>query len=398
MKPENDTVIGGSKRGKVSSVRFIRGLFTLSMLGILLIPACAPWVALTPPPIETLMPKPKQDRTIVSNTLPLHLKWKYKLDQLLGSPLSVEDKQLIVWQGNLLSAVDAETGREEWRVHGDYDFDFVTAVGQRSIVYDRPEPLHGQISILDAATGQLKWKKQMSVVYAFAIGDGRLYVGWSDHASAYDLSEGNLRWDMTEGLPTHRGIMMYYDAGKVYVTTYNHLFVLNATDGQVLRSFDYPTTRLEVVAEETVFGVAWPNVLATDAQMGVTRWTKHVSPLDGYLRPTLLRGILYVLTQDGELVALDAGTGEQKWIAESVQKAFSNVVEFNGIGYVLSKDGRLYGFDIGTGRQIGVLATSPDFATRFGGAPAIPSLAVVGSTLAVTWGDSFVYGFEQGTP
>ncbi len=385
-------------RGKRKPSELVGPSLALSVLVLIATTSCASWDLLRRPPEEVLRPRPKQERTVVSNTLPLQLKWKYKLDLLLGSPLSVADGRIIVWQANILSAIDAETGQEEWNLHSEDDFDFVTAVGQNSIAYSHPMLPHGEISVLNAATSQLRWKKQIDTVYTFAIGDGRLYVGWIDHASAYDLEDGIQRWEMTEGLPTHTGIMVHYDAGKVYIITYNHLFVLNATDGRVLRSFDYPATRMEVVAQETVFGAAWPNVLAIDARTGDTRWTSHASPLMSYPGPTLLGGTLYIVNQDGQLAALDANTGDQKWIAEKVQQAFSNVVGFNGTGYVLSKDGLLHGFDMKTGRQIGVLTTSPDIAARFDSQPAIPSLAVVGNTLAVTFGDSFVYGFEKATP
>ncbi len=395
LKHDRETPARGSRN---KQVQLARHLLALSMLVLIGVSSCSPWDLLPRPPEEVLHPRPKQERMVVSNTLPLQLKWKYKLDLLLGSPLSVQDGQIIVWQANILSALDAETGREEWNLHRQDDFDFVTAVGQNSIACSDPMLPHGEMSVLSGATGQLKWKNQIDIVYSFAIGDGRLYAGWFGHATAYNLEDGTLKWDMTEGLPIHTGITVYYDAGKVYVITYNHLFVLNAQDGRVLRSFDYSTTRLEVVSDETVFGVSSANVIATDAQSGATRWIKQVTPLDGYLPPTLLQGTLYVLTWGGELMALDANTGELEWVAEDVQQAFSNVVEFNGIGYVLSKDGRLYGFDVATGRQIGVLTTSPDIAARIGGAPAIPSLAVVGNTLAVTFGDSYVYGFAGSTP
>jgi hypothetical protein len=61
---------------------------------------------------------------------------------------------------------------------------------------------------------------------------------------------------------------------------------------------------------------------------------------------------------------------------------------------VVSKDGSLRSFDLSSGKEKGALTTTPQELASQVGVPGIPSLAAIGDTLVVTFGDSYVFGFE----
>jgi outer membrane protein assembly factor BamB len=369
--------------------QWMRVLLALASSVAFLASACRPL-----PSAASLL---KGNRRIVSNTLPLQQKWIHPIDEFLGDPMSSQGNQVYVWQGGLLEVLDARTGQLRWTVRGDAALGHVTAVSEDAVAYDKNNLVHEEIAVREPQTGDLRWASPITTTYSLAIGEGRLYAGWYGRVGAYALADGRLLWLMSQGLPSHTGINVYYDAPYLDVLTYDHLYVLNAQDGTVVKSFDYVDTRLEVVSEGSIYGVGSPNVYATDAQTGTVRWKTPVLPLAGYLRPTLLHDTLYVITEAGKLFALDTQTGAQKWVGENIDKAFSNVVEFNHQGYVITEDGRLHGFDLATGREIGQLDTGVGIS-RVLGFPAIPSLVVAERTLVFSFGDGYVYGFEAKSP
>ncbi len=335
----------------------------------------------------------RQTRTIVSNTLPLQEKWKYKIDGLVVPPLASQGNQIYISHGSPLSILNVETGKEVWTLQRDNELGVLMEVGEDAVVLYKADNLHPEVHVLDANTGQLKWKQPVTLTDTFAIGEGRLYVG-TYHVSAYDLKDGKLVWSMEQELPSHTGIHVHYDAGKVYVMVGLRAYVLDAQDGRTLNSFDYAGSALELVTEETIFGMSMSDASATDAKTGALLWKKSLLPYTDYVWPAVIHGVLYLITWDGRLLALNAKTGELVWESKQVKKAFSNIVEFNNQGYVISEDGRLHAFDLMTGEEVGVLDSGTPILLGPGGYRFAPSLVVADKTLAFTFGDSYVYGFE----
>ncbi len=251
------------------------------------------------------------------------------------------------------------------------------------------------MSVLDATTGQFRWKTQLIEPLSLAIGDGRLYVGMMN-VSAYDLTSGRLVWKMAREMPSHTIINVYYASMKLFVVAEEQVYILDASDGQVLESFESAGTAYQTVTDGEIFGVDRSQFAsATDIESGRLQWKKYIHPFG--LVPTLIRGALYVITDDLELLALDPKTGEQKWKSDTIQRAFSSVVELNGLGYVLSDTGRLYAFDLTTGQAVGVLDTGNGLPFDFGN-DFRPSLIVAGKTLVFSFEDSPIYGFQAKSP
>ncbi len=348
-------------------------------------------------------PLPQPPRTIVSNTLPLQQKWEHGIDEILLAPLPSSNNLVYIPVEHTLVALNAETGRQEWAFTTEHVIarhDPAIASSENVIVLETVNGSYKEINVLDAATGKLKWSKPSQTVYSFAIGNGRLYVGWSGHVSAYNIDNGSLQWEMSQGLPpSHSVITVAFEGGRVYTITYNRVYVLNSEDGHPLNSFEYSVGTFAIVSNGVIYNVKWPRVIAWNAEIGKIEWDARIEPDATYIPPSLIDGALHVLTQSGELKSLNARTGAEQWVSKNIRDPFSNIVVFGDQGYVISKDGSLRNFALGTGEEKGALITSPQSIARQSlGPPAIPSLALVGQTLVVTFGDSFIYGFEMKSP
>ncbi len=373
-------------------------IVAISLFGVFFFSGCLPWpISILP----NLLPRP--ERKIISNTLPLNQKWEHQINEILLAPLLSNGSLVYVPLEHALVALNAATGQQEWSFTTQHIIASVhpaMALSGNVIVFETVEGSNEEIKVLDAINGKIKWSKPALTVYSFAIGNGQIYVGRSGHVSAYSIENGSLSWEMSQGLPpSHSVITVVYAAERVYVITYNRVFVLDSTDGHPIHSFDYDVGRFVVVSSGVIYNVRWPRVIALDAESGKIEWERNIQPDATYIPPTLNDSALYIRTQSGELRAFDARTGAEQWVSKNIRDPFSNIVVLGDHGYVISKDGSVRNFMLDTGEGKGALITSPQSIARQSlGPPAIPSLALVGHTIVVTFGDSFVYGLEMESP
>lgn len=106
-----------------------------------------------------------------------------------------------------------------------------------------------------------------------------------------------------------------------------------------------------VVGNDTVFvGSLDGNLYALDARTGVERWRfTGAGEITG--SAAVVEGVVYTPDGAGALVALDAATGTERW-REDVDMAVtgsSSPVVVDGVVYVPSADGHAYGLDAATG-------------------------------------------------
>jgi PGF-CTERM protein len=66
-----------------------------------------------------------------------------------------------------------------------------------------------------------------------------------------------------------------------------------------------------------------------------------------FLAPTVVDGTVFVGSDDSNLYAVDAATGEQEWVFETEAAIESSPIVADGTAYVRSNDGNLYALDTG---------------------------------------------------
>ena len=182
----------------------------------------------------------------------------------------------------VVKALDAATGRERWRFATEGKVFSTPAVWKNRVVIGSTD---GFIYCLSLRNGRLLWRHrcEKSVLATPAIHKGVAYVGSSDHVfRALKVRNGRLLW-------AHEGIAGFVEC----------------------RPF--------VDDEQVVFG-DWANTLySLDPRTGNLQWAWKVkgsrmfSPAAVY--PVKAHGKIFIVTPERKTYALDASTGEQRWVS-----------------------------------------------------------------------------------
>ena len=112
---------------------------------------------------------------------------------------------------------------------------------------------------------------------------------------------------------------------------------------------DSPATEGNLLYAATEFG---HTALALDPATGAERWFRNLN-VPEYLGsgPVLSEGRVFVTTQEGTLMCLDAATGANVWKDTGLGDYLRYPAVADGIVYLGSSDNKLYAFDAATGIQ-----------------------------------------------
>ncbi|MFM2089867.1 MAG: hypothetical protein RLZZ127_356 [Planctomycetota bacterium] len=190
-------------------------------------------------------------------------------DKEIGADIMaiLEGRILYAASGNLLSAVDADSGRLLWRFTGPEGtyvgfpcFDRRTGtlaiaigplgVGSARMTHFRAVEFRG----FDAATGDPRWTTHNPItdyIASMATLDGTVCVATAGHLGsdllsviALDAATGSVRWTMLDRNQPGAGTLLLYP-GRAYVGR-GHLFALDLADGRVLGSYQTGNARCDV--------------------------------------------------------------------------------------------------------------------------------------------------------
>ncbi|MEA5445602.1 PQQ-binding-like beta-propeller repeat protein [Gammaproteobacteria bacterium AB-CW1] len=195
----------------------------------------------------------------------------------------------------------------------------------------------GHLYTLDADTGELLWRyRTAGMVHSSpALGrkhpDGHtLVIGdWYGMVHALDAESGEVRWTYaTERDSVHQqwlGVQSspVVDGDRVYVGSRDgYLYALSLATGEVLwryammqRSWVVATPSVD--DERIYLGSSVPGfVIALDRVDGTEVWRREVGAWS-YSSPLVLGRHLVTAVMNGDLLVLDAATGEQRWRYQS---------------------------------------------------------------------------------
>ncbi len=354
---------------------------------------------------STLLSAP---RRIVTNDLELEVKWQYPIRDLLIAPLAHNENMVFVPQGDVLHILNAKTGLET----GTFSTATNPLQSHSTIAQFFPEMKangdtvalltnngYDELVVVDTFSGRTLWRKSVTVLYSIAMDDDRIYLGEMGHVGAYTKNTGESMWTFSDGLPSsHRSINVHFGSNKIYVIAESRVVVLESDSGRVVTSFDYQETRADIVFGDKIFGLGSQSIFAIDNTTGGSVWIRKLPPPARYIRPTLIDDVLYVITEGGNLYAIDTISGREKWVSRNLAP-FSNVAVFRANGYVITEDGSLSAFNLQSGERIRSLSTEPRrLAGYINWQPAIPSLFATNDMLVVTFGDSLVFGLSIAPP
>ena len=206
----------------------------------------------------------------------------------------------------------------------------------------------GRLYAIDEASGVLKWKFATAarITSSPAVVDGVVYFGSYDgNFYAVDAATGKVRWK-------------FKNAGERRYAGKNIHGTLPA--GETMPDpFDLYLSSPAVWKGVVYFGSGDGNVYALDAVSGAERWKFHTGDVV-HASPAIVEDRLYVGSWDTYFYALNAGTGAEVWRFKtgddpSIHNQVgiqSSATVVNGMVYFGCRDSKFYALDAATGKQM----------------------------------------------
>ena len=172
-----------------------------------------------------------------------------------------------------------------------------------------------------------------------AVSSGTIFVGGTD-ASLYAVrvSDRNILWSTPLETPTTSGFFIFASTSEVAI------YATPATDGNRVYAGSY----IRMGNEESGRVFAYPLDKADPVWIYPARGTLKGAIIGG---PAVDAGVVYVGATDGKLYALDAATGNEKWIFQTGDQIWGSPAVSGNTVYVGSFDKRLYAVDTATGAE-----------------------------------------------
>lgn len=236
----------------------------------------------------------------------------------------------------------------------------------------------GKLYALDAATGQLKWQRQLSgSILAPSLIDGDRVITLCNDGTAYgtDLATGEPAWvfDTPAASLSVRGTaapVLADDDTVVLASASAYVYGLDARSGvpkwqrrvaisegrsEVQRLIDVDGD--PVVVDNYLYTVSYQGQLtAVDLSTQKVVWTQDTSSLRGAV---VANGLVYVATAEGQIQAYNQVTGEPAWKQEGLAyRGLSNPVLFGRYVAVGDEDGYIHLLDPNSGNIVGRVKSS----------------------------------------
>ncbi len=299
---------------------------------------------------------PGRDGKVVGFTAPktwpkaLTATWTVKVGTGDATPALVGGKLYVfARQGDdeVVLCLDAGSGKEVWSYR--YAAQAVTGAASRH-PGPRSSPavadgkvvtvgVGGVLSCLDAATGELAWRKDPfpKVVPKFftstspIIVDGMAiaHLGGAGKGAiiAYDLTGGGEKWRWADEGPDYASpALLIVDGTKQIVTlTEKSVVGVGAADGKLLWSIPFATARraynaaTPIVDGQTVIytgagrGTYAVKIESTGDGFGVKKLWSNAETATQYNTPVLKDGLLFGLSDRGSFFCINAQTGKTAW-------------------------------------------------------------------------------------
>ena len=312
----------------------------------------------------------------------LNQKWKVTVGKGDATPALMGDKVFVFARDDkseLTLCLDAATGKELWR--DSYEVQAATEpMGKHPGPRSSPTVVDGKVlaygvrgtlSCLDAANGKVIWRKDdlggvfprfftaSSPLVAEGLCIAQLGGEEKGGIYAYTLANGDLKWKWTEdGSGYASPSLLNVEGVKMVVAlTAKRLVGLSLSDGKLLwetpfapagRAYNAATPIVEgstVIFSGSGRGTKAVKIeKAGDAFTAKELWSNPDNAVQ-FNTPVLKGGLLYGLSQKGDLFCLDAKDGKNLWTSPMGSKDFGSVVDAGSVLMAMGTQGELTFFE-----------------------------------------------------
>lgn len=257
--------------------------------------------------------------------------------RLLAQPVVAEGRVYTLDSVSVVSAFDAQSGRQIWRrdlAPEDEDDGFYGG----GIAYDEGRLFvttgFGAVFALDAAAGETLWEQRSGVPIHAAptVSAGRVFViTVANEIRALAVDDGRLLWTGT-GLEEQAGLIgaaapVVSGATVIAPYTSGELAALRMENGRDLWDFNLAAVRrsaqvadigqivgLPVVRDDRVYAVSHSGrTAAIDLRRGLRAWEVEAGGIE---MPLVLGNFLFMVTNDARVVAIVRDSGRVRWVTD----------------------------------------------------------------------------------
>lgn len=300
------------------------------------------------------------------------LAWQFQTQAggIESTPAVVDDVVYFGTKAGYFYALDTVSGREKWRIRKNL-FVKSPAIAEQVIYFGTADAFYA----VDR-DGNEKWRfpaEADSGVGPFRdpnVAGGITYVAGWDVFSALDTQTGHSLWRFAvagilgEGAVVADGLV-YFATNTFDGRDETFLYALDASTGREVWDFQVGGDGIigsPTVIDGTVFvGTLEGDFLALDAKTGQQKW-RHRFDFSVITSPAVAYGLVFV-TVDGKLFALDAHTGQEKWSFKADEYSITGPIVADGAVYFVSakiqafllginSTSNLYAIDAQTGEEL----------------------------------------------
>jgi len=313
----------------------------------------------------------------------LTAKWKTAVGQGDSTPALVKGKLYVIGRQDadeVTTCLDAAAGTVVWS--DKYAAQVVTGASARAHPGPRSSPLvidghvitlgvAGILSCLNADTGKLEWRKDEfpKVVPQYFVGmspivvDGLViaHLGGKGNAAleAFDLKTGDIKWKWAADGPAYASPVVLTVAGtkQIVTMTDSNIVGISAADGKLLWQTPFTVTGMAYNAATPI--VNGSTIIFTGQNRGTTAikvdksgdtfaatqvW-KNPTVSTQFNTPVLKDGLLYGLSDKGTLFCLKASDGTTAWTDPTARGGnFASIVDAGSVLLALPSNSTLLAF------------------------------------------------------
>ena len=317
----------------------------------------------------------------------LEIAWRHdfgkgagRTGQITAQPIVVDGRVYVMDAEATVSALDAKTGREIWKVSlGDRRGPDREATGG-GVAFDGGRIFVSSgyrfVAALDASTGKQIWRRRVDAPLHSApvVYDGKVYVSdVGDQLLTFAAADGSPGWTYQALEETARVFTASSVAasGDVVVAPFasGELTALNTANGSELWSFVLSlTNRNNALSEirdiagrpliyrgDVLAGSHSGVFAAVDLRSGQPRWSL---PITSISTPWPAGDVIYITDQEGRVICVSREAGQVYWITDlnkdkkpKLRAAWSGPVLSDGRLVVTSNKGELVALDPITGEK-----------------------------------------------
>jgi outer membrane protein assembly factor BamB len=383
---------------------------TLPLLGLLLLAGCSSVTDLKRDITESMFGKEAKDPPTelkeIKTTADAKLMWQASVGVAADYDFmpAVDGKAVYAAsQAGDVTKVDAETGKQIWRITAGEKLSGGTGAGEGVVLVGTPK---GMVLAFDQAAGKPLWKAKVAseVLSAPRIYNGVVVVRSGDsRIYGLDAADGKRKWVYERATPTlslrsSAGVVLD-DAGIAFVGfAGGKLVAINSADGKVVweASVALPkgATEIERIADVTSLPVADGRYVYASAYNGRTvgierttgrpLWNRDIA---SYVGMAVDGSTIYITQSNGAVYALDYSSGKSFWRQGGLQwrqtsapiavGRYALLGDFEGYVHLLSRDDGDFAARIKTGgssimpQPVALGDSAALFQTRSGGLYAV---------------------------